>query len=106
MLSSSGRKTFRALVLSLTQSVFVPTGVVVAVVELIPDDVGGDEVQAANVMAARAMVSHNSRVLKPYIEDSFAASRTAIRRNFSMSPQRGHGVVATDTEGALVYCRD
>jgi hypothetical protein len=65
MLSSSGRKTFRALVLSLTQAVFVPTGVVVAVVELVPDDVDGDDVQAANVMAVRASVNHNRRSFRP-----------------------------------------
>src|SRR5271157_3453623 len=79
MLSSSGRKTFRALVLSLTQAVLVPTGAVVAVVELLPDDVDGDCVQEANVMAVRAMVNHNKTGFRRRIRESFAARRS-IRR--------------------------
>ena len=41
MLSSSGRKTFRAFVLSLTQAVLVPTGVVVVVAEVVLDERAG-----------------------------------------------------------------
>ena len=48
----------------------------VAVVELVPDDVDGDDVQAANVIAARAMVNHNRRGFRPCAVESFAANRT------------------------------
>ena len=59
--------------LSFTQSVFVPTGVVVAMVELVSDDVEGDDVQAANVVALRAaMVNHNSRDFRPCTTQSLA----------------------------------
>ena len=65
--------------LSLTQPVLVPTGVVLAGVELMSDDVDGDDAQAANIMALRAMVNHNRRDLEPYTVGSFAAQRISMR---------------------------
>jgi hypothetical protein len=63
-------------VLSFTQSVFVPTDVVVAGVELVSDDVDGDDVQAANVVALRAATAnHNRRDLRACTVQSLAVHR-------------------------------
>ena len=59
MLSASGRKMFRSLVPSLTQDMLVPTDGAV-VVEVVVDDVVGDDVQEPTAIPLRATANVSS----------------------------------------------